>query len=228
MSDRTNSILIADLGRILGVYSTSENNGKYPGTGIIFRGYGKWDLFSDKVGSIIVFDSVTIALANQSLKRRILFALSRAEITDYNESAIFSIIKSARKQSHGTTILIMEDALSGAERLADANRAILIDAVQVTEKNILSLSAIDGAMIIDTEGNCYAIGAILDGVAIKPGNIARGARYNSAITYVDYWLGEGYKAVAIIVSSDDSVDLYPDESFSREPIKKRRGTFSNG
>ena len=85
---------------------------------------------------------------------------------------------------------------------------------------VLALSAIDGAILIDTSGVCYAIGAILDGVIGKTGNIARGARYNSAITYVDYEAELKNKSVAIIVSADDTVDIYPDQSFFREPLSK--------
>ena len=73
-------------------------------------------------------------------------------------------------------------------------------------------------MIVDTEGVCHPIGAILDGVAGKPGNTARGARYNSAITYVDFEVEMLHKSVAIIVSSDDTVDIYPDRTFNREPL----------
>ena len=218
LSDRRKTILIAQKGMIIGVYTTKDHNGKYAGTGVLFRGYGKWDLFSDKVGSIIVFDSVTVRLANQSLDQRVKDGFDYAGIENYNETAILNIVKVARKQSHGTTIIVSEAAVKESERLAEANRAIKIHPILAEENTILSLSAIDGAMIVDTEGVCHALGAILDGVAEKPGNIARGARFNSAITYVDYEVEMQNRSVAIIVSSDDSVDIYPDRTFNREPL----------
>lgn len=218
LSDKRNTILIAKNGMIIGVYSTNDHNGKYAGTGILFRGYGKWDLFSDKVGSIVVFDSVTVKLANQSLDLRIKMGFEFAGIEKYNEALITDIVKYARKQTHGTTIIVSDAAIKESKRLAEANRAIRIEPIQVDEKTMLSLSAIDGAMIIDTDGVCYAIGAILDGVVEKEGSIARGARYNSAITYVDYEALMDRKTVAIIVSSDDTVDIYPDRTFFRESL----------
>lgn len=218
LSDKRKTILIAQKGKIIGVYTTKDHNGKYAGTGVLFRGYGKWDLFSDKVGSIIVFDSVTVRLANQSLDQRVIEGFRLVEIKNYNETAILNIVKYARKQSHGTTIIVSEAAVKESERLAEANRAIKIHPIPVDETTILSLSAIDGAMIVDTDGVCHAIGAILDGVVEKPGNIARGARFNSAITYVDFEVEMGRKSVAIIVSSDDTVDIYPDKTFNREPV----------
>ena len=88
----------------------------------------------------------------------------------------------------------------------------MIDPVQIDDAEVLlSLTAIDGALIADTTGRCFAIGAILDGEALSKGNTARGARYNSAITFVDYWRQKGNKVVAIIVSADDSVDIYPED-----------------
>ena len=218
LSDRRKTILIAKDGKIIGVYSTSDNNGKYAGTGVLFRGYGKWDLFSDKVGSIIVFDSVTVKLANQSIDLRVREGFRKASIKKYNEDAILNIVKCARKQTHGTTIIVTGAAIAESERLAEANRAIRIKPITVDGKTIQSLSAIDGAMIIDTDGICYAIGAILDGVADKAGSIARGARYNSAITYVDHMMTGSNSAVAIIVSSDDTMDIYPDNSVYRDPV----------
>lgn len=213
LSDRRNTILIAEKGEVVGVYSVPDSKGKYSGTGVIFRGYGKWDLFSDKNGSIMSFDSVMINITNQSLGRRIKKGFELAGIKKYNEKKVFEIVEQAKKQSHGTTIFVSDHAASECERLINANRAVGIDPIAVDEKTILSLSAIDGAMIIDTDGICHAIGAILDGATVNQGTIARGARYNSAITYIDYWASKQsnnkIRAVAIIVSSDDTVDVYP-------------------
>ena len=220
LSDRTNTILIAREGMIIGVYAISDPGGKYSGTGILFRGYGRWELFSGKVGAIIVFDSVMVKLANQSIDLRIREGFRTAKIRTYNETAILDMVNCARRQSHGTTIIVSEAAVSESERLAEADRAIRIEPIPVDEKTFLALSAIDGAILIDTSGVCYAIGAILDGVIGKTGNIARGARYNSAITYVDYEAELKNKSVAIIVSADDTVDIYPDQSFFREPLSK--------
>jgi hypothetical protein len=47
---------------------------------------------------------------------------------------------------------------------------------------------------------------ILDGVSTNKGTSARGARYNSAIRYVE---NNKKKCVAVIISEDGMVDLYP-------------------
>ena len=82
-------------------------------------------------------------------------------------------------------------------------RALVDSDTHIDEKLIRSLTSIDGALIISPEGICYAIGAILDGEALCKGSTARGARYNSIVTYVQ-WKKSG--VLAIVISEDQSVD----------------------
>lgn len=67
------------------------------------------------------------------------------------------------------------------------------------------MSSIDGAVICDIDGNCYAIGVILDGKASSKGNISRGARFNSTISYVD---SRSEKVVGFIISEDGDINFY--------------------
>ena len=72
---------------------------------------------------------------------------------------------------------------------------------------IKNITSIDGAIILDRHGVCHSIGTILDGIANNKGTSARGARYNSAIRYVE---NNKKKCIAVIISEDGMVDLYPD------------------
>ena len=122
-----------------------------------------------------------------------------------------TIISEAKRQPHGTTIIITNKAVEESERLSSRFRAIKIDPVIAERETMRSITAIDGAIIIDPGGKCYALGAILDGESGEHGDMARGARYNSAITYVDYWKkNRGDKIIAVIVSADESLDVYPE------------------
>jgi len=63
---------------------------------------------------------------------------------------------------------------------------------------------------MNTECTCYAIGVIIDGIASGNGHTGRGARYNSAITYInDSVLIEtrDEKLCAIVISEDGDIDL---------------------
>ena len=42
------------------------------------------------------------------------------------------------------------------------------------------ISGIDGAVLLDRDCKCHAIGVILDGMASQSGDPSRGARFNSA------------------------------------------------
>lgn len=66
------------------------------------------------------------------------------------------------------------------------------------------LSRMDGAIILDFDLMCHAFGAILDGRATTDEKSERGARYNSAVRYVQSREG---KAVAIVISEDGYVDV---------------------
>lgn len=67
------------------------------------------------------------------------------------------------------------------------------------------VTAIDGAVLVSPDATCFAIGVILDGRATPKGNPARGARYNSAIRYVE----SQNQSLAIVVSEDGGVNLIP-------------------
>ena len=62
-------------------------------------------------------------------------------------------------------------------------------------------------MILSPEGICYAIGAILDGLATDEGDPSRGARYNSAVRYVK---SSQVNCLAVVVSEDGGTTFLPD------------------
>ncbi len=66
---------------------------------------------------------------------------------------------------------------------------------------IKHITSIDGAVLFDTNGNCHAIGVILDGKASETEDISNGARHNSAKRYKNI----NTSCVIIIVSEDGYV-----------------------
>ena len=70
------------------------------------------------------------------------------------------------------------------------------------------MASIDGGVLVDENGVCFANGVILDGIVGYRGNSARGSRYNSAITYQEFF--EFKKPTMVIVISEDGmVDVIP-------------------
>ena len=106
--------------------------------------------------------------------------------------------------THGSMIVVAEDAKQEAGRLM--NQGTNISPILLSETLLRSASCIDGSILIDPFGICYAIGVILDGDANSECAPSRGSRYNSAVRYVG---GITNKRLAIVVSDDKTVDLIP-------------------
>jgi len=126
------------------------------------------------------------------------------KVTPDAVSKIVRLVREAAKESHGTMLVIAEHAAEEAIRLK--TESIPVQPCDLTPELIRHLTPIDGAVIVDTEAKCHAIGVILDGLANDRGDPGRGARYNSAILYVPSAF-EG--RFAIVISEDHGVDFVP-------------------
>ncbi|WP_222427209.1 DNA integrity scanning protein DisA nucleotide-binding domain protein, partial [Hyella patelloides] len=130
-----------------------------------------------------------------------------------NETTVNILVKAveaAVKQRHGTMLVITPEAEQETKRLAA--QSTVIEPVIVSKDIIYHLSSIDGAILISPEGIIHSFGVILDGKASENGNSSRGARYNSAIRYIDGKISSNINCLALIVSEDGYVDLYPNLS----------------
>jgi DNA integrity scanning protein DisA with diadenylate cyclase activity len=127
------------------------------------------------------------------------------EIKPKEIKRLWELVLEATRQKHGTMVVVSSGAGEEAKRLA--NQATVVEPVELTSQIMQVITTIDGAVLIDPSSTCYAIGVILDGLASKKGTPARGARYNSAIRYVER---NQYPCMAIVVSEDGSIDLVPD------------------
>ena len=118
-------------------------------------------------------------------------------------------------QIHGTTLIFgnFKDIKNEAIRLSNYGRGMLISPVDLIEQRevITNITAIDGAIMLDYECRCYAIGVILDGDMVIKGKPERGARYNSVTNYVERQKKAGRNFLAVVISEDRTIDLYPDE-----------------
>jgi hypothetical protein len=118
-----------------------------------------------------------------------------------NSAAVWQIIEAVTKQEHGTVVIVTGDAAGEAVRLGGAG--IPIQPTSLSSALVSSVSSIDGALIVDPRGMCHSIGVILDGSVSSRGTPRRGARFNSALRYVDTCKD----ALALVVSEDGDVEL---------------------
>ena len=119
-------------------------------------------------------------------------------------SRLWLLVEAATKQSHGTTLVVSAAAADEARRLGAQGVPLL--PVQANAGLINRITSIDGAVLLDPDGMCHAIGIILDGHVAAGGTRSRGARYNSAVRYAEEHPGE---CLVVVVSEDGMVDLVP-------------------
>ncbi|WP_242259095.1 tetratricopeptide repeat protein [Bacillus cereus group sp. BfR-BA-01409] len=137
---------------------------------------------------------------------------------------IVEVVKCAYNQKHGTTLVITtpEVAETEVERLKD--QSIKINIIDTKESSyfrqvVEKITNIDGALYMDINGHVHAIGVILDGYAqAGKGDSSRGARYNSAIRYINGDEIEG-KCVIVVISEDGMIDIIPDSEIEKQISK---------
>ena len=113
--------------------------------------------------------------------------------------------ETAVDQRHGSMLIVAKDAELEAGRLQ--GQGTRIEPIKLTPDLYRQVSGIDGTIIIDPHGVCYAIGVILDGPARAECTPSRGARYNSAIRYIH---SEEIPRLAVVFSDDQTVDVIPE------------------
>jgi DNA integrity scanning protein DisA with diadenylate cyclase activity len=129
--------------------------------------------------------------------------LFQVDLTTAN--LLVKAVEASVEQRHGTMLVITPEAEQETQRLSA--QSTVIEPVIVSQSIISHLSSVDGAILLSPEGIIHSFGVILDGQASKNGNSARGARYNSAIRYIDE-MSRKVNCLALIVSEDGYVDVY--------------------
>ncbi|PFI96857.1 hypothetical protein COI88_27905 [Bacillus cereus] len=174
---------------------------------IEFKGQGEWDVVTSKDKKVMSVANKVPSMPKTPVKEPE-FA-KKFELT-FNSSEYentWKFINSAKNQPHGTMVVITKSAKGEAERLC--NQSFLINKKSEIQDSIIKgITAIDGAILLDETGVCYAIGVILDGIANEYiGTISRGARYNSALRYLNYCKGKDIPCLIVIVSEDKNIDI---------------------
>jgi len=128
---------------------------------------------------------------------------------DYTaKNRLSNIYEGIVTQPHGAMIVFLENAAEEAKRLISANRGTGIKNKAIRDSNMFyGLTAVDGAVLFDMEGNCQGFGFMLDGEAIVKNRTDRGERYNTAYNYTACKNKAGKKCMTVTVSEDKLVDF---------------------
>lgn len=117
---------------------------------------------------------------------------------------IREIIEAAQESGHGMTLVVSLNVAKEVDRLG--GEAVPINPDDLEVDDIVRFGRVDGAVVLGTDGRCYAFGVILDGRATGRGDPARGSRYNSAVRYQTTM---DHESVIVVISDDRTVDLIP-------------------
>lgn len=206
---------------------------------IKFKGYMHWSLTIGKREVLIYYHGeyqLGYAKEGENYLEDIIKLQKDNKLEQVDIQMIKDIVEVLKEQRHGTSVIFMErdEAEQEVKRLCDMNRAIPVESnlkYNKTEEGengwhkaaFLGISNMDGALILDFDGNCKAISCIVDGKAVIPGRVERGARLNSIENYV----GSKKKGICIgiVISEDGMVNILhnknPKYGESQKKNKKR-------
>jgi len=203
------SLLMNDSGEIYAIGKMIDNPScEY--YKMCFEGFLKWTLYKNNE-RFLCFENMFPKLPDKEIgigNKDIELLKRTFDITD--TSKIESIIQAAVAKKHGTMVVFAENANDEADRLEESG--ISIDPIDIsTGMCVGEITSIDGAIICDIDGICYSIGTILDGIKSKKTNMSRGARYNSAIRYIESQKSKHKRTFIVVVSEDGYVNCFSSE-----------------
>jgi len=200
----TNGIEILGLAKIKDEYDEKNQNLLV----INFNGPYKWELTHGN-HSMLIVEHTNPSLPKLKINKEIFDDVLKRifpEISNQDLENLWNIVNTATMQKHGALLIISSEVEKESIRLA--KQSTKIEPAKLNESLIRNVTSIDGAILLDSDGICHSIGVILDGIATpNKGTSERGARYNSAVRYVE---NHKKKCVAVIISEDGMVDVYPD------------------
>ena len=203
-----------DGGRLFGLSKVvNEDINKDDIFEVRITGYRKWEFHCiGRTKPLFVVEKecpvLPLVLDEKNIKEHI------SEIFHVNEQnlkGMVKLIQLAKKEKHGTMLIFSNNAESEANRLKASGRSIS-PLNLINDTSLLScLTPIDGALILSPEGVCYSIATILDGKATNGENSNRGARYNSAVRYINLRKKKGDFCLAVVISEDGHVNYIPEK-----------------
>lgn len=200
----SDSALIYGLGEIRGKYNPREESMFV----VDFTSHYTWELSHDN-NPLMVVSYREPRLPEEKIDREKFYDILERTFDGIPRGKIdglWDIAMEATKQRHGTMLVISENAIEESERLG--NQCIPIESLTLSKDFIHQITSIDGAVLLDKDGICHAVGVILDGVASEKGDASRGARYNSAIRYHEQFR-KRIATVIVIISEDGMINLVP-------------------
>ena len=185
------------------VYGLGECNSAPDVAKVVIEGHARWSLSVDDT-TLMKVNYGNAILPKQIIDKGLFRDIAERTVGAVEVERIWGIFQCALNNDHGTTIVISEDPASEITRLA--REALPIKPEFLDHKDVAQLGRVDGAILLGSDGRCYAFGVILDGPATSSGDRARGARFNSSVRYQQ---ASKIGTMVIVISDDGTVDVVP-------------------
>lgn len=170
---------------------------------VTFLRRGYWELSHAGTALLAVRDGIT-SLPKHVLDESYFRDLSDRLFSEPDNDALTQAAQAIGKHRHGAMLVISADAKGEAHRLSPQSWEV--EPAPLSDNFLTQLTDMDGAVLLDPQGRCHAIGVILDGSARGEGDPARGSRLNNAVRY----LGSGHpQAIVVVYSADGGIDILP-------------------
>lgn len=200
--------LVCDGASILGFghVKGNYNQGNADLFEVRFTGHYRWELYHAGHGIVrsrYGTPELPLAPMNQT---KLASDLQRVfeQATAKDIERLVALAMQACEQRKGALLIISIEAESESKRLSKQSTPIV--PMLLTADLVRHLTEIDGALLLNPQGICYAVGVILDGIATEHGDPARGARYNSSVRYLAQ---RNAACAAVIVSEDGTAEWFP-------------------
>ena len=201
LSDDSTAI-IADYSQAFGL---GDNSAVTDSVEIRVRGHADWEALFNGIALIRVRNGHAKLPPKPPITRERFADLVERTVGSIELNSIWNIIDKAQVSGHGMTLVISHDPAGETARLG--GQAIPIAPHCLSPADIVRLGCIDGAVILGSDGLCYAFGVILDGDAEhERGDPSRGSRFNSAVRYQRT---RATDSLVVVISDDGMVDLIP-------------------
>ncbi len=199
-----NAALIAEYDTIIGLGSVSDVSAA-PFC-IDFLGHDQWDFRRGE--QVLMRCRFGTAHLPQEIigKERFIDNMRRvfAPIDDTAIARFRNVLDILAQLRRGSSLVISTDAATEAKRLE--RQGTVIEPARLSKELLERATLIDGTILADANGICYAVGVILDGADSPESTPARGSRYNSAVRYVAAASGP---RMAFVISEDRTADVVP-------------------
>ncbi|WP_327376592.1 diadenylate cyclase [Streptomyces sp. NBC_01216] len=171
---------------------------------VTFLRRGYWELSHAGTALLAARDGI-ISLPKHVLDESYFRDLSDRLFSEPDDDALTQAAQAIGKHRHGAMLVISADAKGEARRLSPQSWAV--EPTLLSDNFLTQLTDMDGAVLLDPQGRCHAIGVILDGSARGEGDPARGSRFNNAVRYLG---SEHPPAIVVVYSADGGIDILPE------------------